>query len=221
MDLSFVGGLASAVGGAATGFATNSAARAEGRRNRQWMENMISKKHQIEVKDLRAAGLNPILSATGGSGSGTPSSAMASMHTPDVSSGLNEMGRSLGGAISRKIDKMRVDNEKTRINNENELFRSNIDLNSAKAETERSLSDFNRANADLIKTRNAVDMLGLASARIASQFSSSKVGKFLELVSRGSQAVQGIMGGLHSAYGTYSNIRDDYNYNHYGVVPRR
>ncbi|UPW41128.1 DNA pilot protein [Sigmofec virus UA08Rod_5433] len=51
---------------------------AEAAKNRDWQEMMSNTAHQREVKDLQAAGLNPILSASGGNGAAVTSGATAS-----------------------------------------------------------------------------------------------------------------------------------------------
>lgn len=50
----------------------------EAEKNRQWQEYMSNTAHQREVADLKAAGLNPVLSASGGNGAAVTSGATAS-----------------------------------------------------------------------------------------------------------------------------------------------
>lgn len=90
---SIVGSLFSMAGGmyasasSARGVSEMNAANAiEAQKNRDWQERMSNTAHQREVNDLREAGLNPILSATGGSGASSPGGSMAVMEDPQIRS---------------------------------------------------------------------------------------------------------------------------------------
>lgn len=63
--------------------------RKEAQKQRDWQERMSSTAHQREMADLRAAGLNPILTAMGGQGSATPSGGYA--RSADLKKNIGEM----------------------------------------------------------------------------------------------------------------------------------
>ena len=50
----------------------------EAAKSRSWQEYMSNTAHQREIRDLKAAGLNPVLSAMGGNGAAVTSGATAS-----------------------------------------------------------------------------------------------------------------------------------------------
>lgn len=90
VGLPILGGATSLLGG----FLGNEASAKEAAKNRKFQAQQSATAHQREVADLRAAGLNPILSATGGSGASTPSGSTATQSdvlSPAIASAMSLM----------------------------------------------------------------------------------------------------------------------------------
>lgn len=80
------GAIGSAIGAAANiggALLQNNWSKRAAQNQMDFQANMSNTAHQREVEDLKAAGLNPVLSA-GGNGSSTPTGAMANFQAPSI-----------------------------------------------------------------------------------------------------------------------------------------
>lgn len=107
----------------------------QSRRQRRFMSDQAANAHQTEVADLRAAGLNPILSATGGSGSqaGGYQQPVTPNYSESVSSAIQlKKQREL---IDAQIDSARATTENT----QEDTHRKKIDNDYAEWETAQKM----------------------------------------------------------------------------------
>ena len=90
---------------------------AEAQKNREWTQMMSSTAHQREIQDLKLAGLNPILSVTGGSGSPIGGSSAASQSSLPIMrnefDGFGELANSASRLQEVEIKKANLEKDLT------------------------------------------------------------------------------------------------------------
>lgn len=154
---------------------------AEAQKLRDWQENLSNTAHQREVKDLIAAGLNPILS-TNSSGATTPSGASASGVTSSGAMGTasdpsSSYASMLSGYVSAATS----------------LATKKLDFEIEKYAQEMATGRLNsqlavQQQVALLNAKNALEVAGInASATISSSLNSASAVKYSSDVSASTQ----------------------------------
>lgn len=223
-----IGAGISALGSLFGGSSANSARAEEARRQRRWEERMSNTAHQREVNDLKAAGLNPYISATKGSGASTPSASVPNVQdtiTPAINAGLS--------ALTARAQAMKTMAETNQINIESkarvEILKANALIGASRQsmtalESTLAQNTFEErqkairagykyavasvdpslrlldANLDLTTARAAIENLNIPESKALAAFWKSPAGKAAPYLNQGVTTARGVAEILRSLY---------------------
>lgn len=199
------GAIASAAGSITGGLIQNAQNKSLARMNNRFQAHMSNTAHQREVDDLRAAGLNPILSATGGNGASSPSGSQATAENilePAISSARQ------GARLKEELKNMRMQNyaiETQGVLNDELAAKTSMDAQASqsqnvlnKALTAKALEEakLTNNNARTAAANARLTEAALPAALTKEGINQSSFGKAMQYIDRVTETIGGATGAI-------------------------
>lgn len=174
----------------------------------EFQERMSTSQHQREVADLKAAGLNPILSGTGGAGAAVPSGAMAKMENVDENTAATAQQVALNMENLKNLkstnDNIRADTTKkvqegyeSSARTEREKQHGSLLLE--QRSTEKLTQDQIQANTALATHNASIAASSAKGAELEGEIDETKYGKVMRYINRAMRAITGGSSAIRNA----------------------